>query len=393
MTCRSIRVLHLLNAMTGWGCGIVNAALDLMSGQKGQPLEFAVCSGEGEWLPLLESNGIPHFVLDQKRTLTNLPRAVFSLRRVVDAFQPDIVHSHMITGTLLARAVQCARPFRTVAQVHNIHQRSSRLMAIADRVVAVSNAVAKDMAGQGVPAAKIRVVQNGILGSMRLSDPAAIAPRPLQQPAIVTVAGMNHRKGIAELISAFEQIHSRFPASHLYLVGNGPDRQEFETQAMGSAAGAHIHFEGFQPDPAAYMKAASVFVLASRRDSFGLVLTEARQCGCAIVATGVDGIPEALEYGAAGLLVPAQNPAALADAITHLLRNPHAAARLRSRATQNLDAFSVERVAAQMTDVYRELLPQMAAESPIRNAESRFPAMARENMALTLEHESMERLL
>ena len=392
MTNRPIRVLHLLNAMTGWGCGIVNAALDLMSGQRSEPLEFAVCSAEGEWLPLLQSQGIRHFRVDQKRSIANLGRAVSSFRRVVDTFEPDIVHSHMITGTLLARAVQIGRPYRTVAHVHNIHQRSSLLMSLADRVIAVSDAVAKDMAAHGVPAKKIRVVRNGQLGSMRIADPATIAPRPLMQPAIVTVAGMNHRKGIAELIAAFGQLHRRFPQAHLYLVGNGPNRQEFEAQARSSPAREQIHFEGFQEDPVPWMKAASVFVLASRRDSFGLVLTEARQCGCAIVATNVDGIPEALDYGQAGLLVPAQSPAALADAIAHLLENPDAAADLRRRATQNLESFHVESVASRMTDVYRELLPQLVPVAPKRISSSA-QSPAPDRRPISLEHESLEGLL
>jgi glycosyltransferase involved in cell wall biosynthesis len=385
-------VLHLLNAMTGWGCGIVNAALDLMSGQRSEPLEFAVCSAEGEWLPLLQSQGIRHFPVDQKRSIANLGRAVSSFRRVVDTFEPDIVHSHMITGTLLARAVQIGRPYRTVAHVHNIHQRSSLLMGLADRVIAVSDAVAKDMAAHGVPAKKIRVVRNGQLGSMRIADPATIAPRPLVQPAIVTVAGMNHRKGIAELIAAFGQLHRRLPQAHLYLVGNGPNRQEFEAQATASPAREQIHFEGFQEDPVPWMKAASVFVLASRRDSFGLVLTEARQCGCAIVATNVDGIPEALDYGQAGLLVPAQNPPALADAIAHLLENPDAAADLRRRATQNLESFHVENVASRMTDVYRELLPQLVPIAPKRVSSS-VQSPATDRRPISLEHESLEGLL
>jgi glycosyltransferase involved in cell wall biosynthesis len=372
--------------MTGWGCGIVNAALDLMSGQRFEPLEFAVCSGPGEWLPLLEKQGIRHFRVDQKRSLWNLPTAVGAFQQVIDAYQPDIVHTHMITGTLLARAVQTRRSYRTVAHLHNIHQRSSLLMGLADRVIAVSHAAAKSMVAHGIPAGKIRVVRNGILGSMRLGDPAAVEPRPLSQPAIVTVAGMNRRKGIAELIAAFEQVCLRVPECHLYLVGGGPNRREFEALAAASSVGGRIHFEGFQPEPVAYMKAASVFVLASRRDSFGLVLTEARRCGCAIVATDVDGIPEALDHGEAGLLVPARNPAALAGAITHLLINRDAVSRLRARAVQNLDSFRVDRVAGQMTEVYRELLPQIV---PARTRVS----SASELLPLAVEHRPMERTL
>jgi glycosyltransferase involved in cell wall biosynthesis len=256
----------------------------------------------------------------------------------------------------LARAVRITEEFGLVAHVHNVHQRSSVFMGIADRVVAVSDAVRVDMKARGISGKKLRVVQNGTLGSIRLADPQTVVPRELKQPAIVSVAGLNHRKGIAELITAFDGVCRRVAHAQLYLVGSGPDRKEFEAQAAQSAFASQINFEGFQDRPDAYMKGANVFVLASRRDSFPLVIPEARQCGCAIVATDVDGIPEALDGGRAGVLVPPQNPEALADAITKLLENPEEAAQLRKRAGDQLGKFRVERVATELTSVYRELL-------------------------------------
>ncbi|WP_216841158.1 glycosyltransferase [Acidobacterium sp. S8] len=356
MSERPIRVLHLLNSVTDVGCGIVNAALDIISGQILQSLDVAVCSNPGGFVSLLKQNGIRHFPLDQGRRVVNLPRATIALRQIIKQFQPDIVHCHMMTGMVLARAVRITTRFGLVAHVHNVHQRSSNLMRLADRVVAVSNAVMSDMAARGVPRRKLRVVHNGTLGSLRLLDLATAEPKNLSQPAIVTVGGMNHRKGIAELISAFEQVSERIPGPHLYLVGNGPNRLEFETQAAASRFASNIHFEGFQANPFPYMKAAHTFVLASRRDSFGLVLTEARQCDCAIIATNVDGIPEALDGGKAGLLVPPQDIPALANAIIGLLETPAEHARLKSRAKVGLERFGVERMASQITDIYRELI-------------------------------------
>src|SRR6202012_5011302 len=156
-------------------------------------------------------------------------------------------------------------------------------------------------------------------GSPRQPTISAIQAASLVRPSIVTVGGMNHRKGIAELISAFEIVGEKLPNAHLYVVGDGPERVLFETQAHKSRWRERVHFEGFQNVPQAYMLSADVFVLASRRESFGLVLIEARQAGCAIVATNVDGISEALDNGGAGILVPPQTPEALANAIGSLL--------------------------------------------------------------------------
>lgn len=367
MTDRPIRVLHLLNSMPSWGCGIVNAVLDILSGQMRDSLEVAVCSGSGEQVSLLQQHGVPFYLLDQKRSVLNLPRAAYSLRRIVEEFEPDIVHCHMMTGVLLARAVRLRARYGLVAHVHNVHQRSSILMGLADRAIAVSEAAREFMRNHGVPAQRLRVVQNGTIGSIRLPDPILVGAKNLLQPAIVTVGGLNRRKGLSELIRAFESVCRKQPQSHLYLVGCGESREEFEAQAAATAFGSQIHFEGFQENPIPYMKAASVFVLASRRESFGLVLTEARQCGCAIVATNVGGIPEALDGGRAGVLVPPQNPEALAAAILRILDHPEEAASLRARARENLDAFHVDRVALQLKEVYRELLGDLRQQSMTRN--------------------------
>jgi glycosyltransferase involved in cell wall biosynthesis len=381
MSERPIRVLHLLNSFSHWGCGIVNAALDILSGQMQEGLDVAVCSGSGELIGTLERHGIPHFTLDQSRSMRNLARAAISLRRIIRSFEPDVVHCHMMTGVLLARAVRLTARYGLVAHVHNVHQRSSVMMGAADRVIAVSDAVRADMRKHGVPARKLRVVRNGTLGSIRFQASWEDAAKQLLQPAIVSVGGLNHRKGIRELIIAFEVVCREIAGCNLYLVGSGPNRGEFELQATRSPFSAQIHFENFQANPLPYMRAASVYVLASRRESFGLVLTEARQCGCAIVATNVDGIPEALDGGRAGLLVPPENPEALASGILQVLRRPDLRAQLRARATENLAQFRVERVASEITEVYRELLgrprPEFAGHAASPSSEARIGHLAR----------------
>src|SRR3954451_22373843 len=250
-------------------------------------LDIAVCSGSGGLVNVLERHGIPHFTLDQSRSFRNLAKAAISFRSITRSFQPDIVHCHMMTGVLLARAVRLTERYSLVAHVHNIHQRSSVIMGAADRVIAVSDAVRADMQKHGVSTRKLRMVRNGTLGSIRFQASGQTGEKQLLQPAIVAVGGLNHRKGIRELIIAFDMVCREIANCHLYLVGSGPNRSEFEAQAALSPFSAQIHFENFQADPTPYMRAAEVYVLASRRESFGLVLTEARQCGCAIVATNV----------------------------------------------------------------------------------------------------------
>jgi glycosyltransferase involved in cell wall biosynthesis len=177
----------------------------------------------------------------------------------------------------------------------------------------------------------------------------------LQRPAIVTVAGMYRRKGIAELIAAFAEVATEFPQVHLYLVGNGPDRSIFEAQAKATSVCDRIHFEGFQPQPQRYLQSTDIFVLVSHREPFGLVLSEARDAGCAIIASEVDGIPEALDDGQAGILVPPGDVQALAGAIARLLREPDLLTTWQKRAQDNLQWLSVARVHEETLAVYHQV--------------------------------------
>ena len=103
---------------------------------------------------------------------------------------------------------------------------------------------------------------------------------------------------------------------------------------------------------------ATVFVLASHTESFPLSIAEAREAGCAIVGTAVGGVPELLEHGQAGLLVPPHDPNALAQALRHLLGDPQELARWRQAAQANLAWLSCERMARETVEVYASLLQQ-----------------------------------
>jgi glycosyltransferase involved in cell wall biosynthesis len=358
-----MRILHITNHIQKIGNGIVNVAVDLACLQTEKSLDVAVASAGGEYEILLANHGISHFKLDQSRTPVKMIKAACRYREIIKEFQPDIVHAHMMTGVVLAGILKNIGQYSLVSTVHNEFQRSAVLMGLADRVIAVSHAVADSMMRRGIPAKKLRVVANGTLNSPRHRKIQDYQPLPLHHPAITTVAGMYSRKGIGELIEAFNLIAKDFPKAHLYLVGDGPDRAIFETiinSKIFRDEGLHerIHFEGFQPEPQRYMLSTDIFVLASHCESFGLVLTEAREAGCAIVASDVDGIPETLDHRQAGILVPPKDSQKLANALAQLLSDTKQLQKWKFRAKQNLERFSAARVNEETLNVYRELTRQ-----------------------------------
>jgi glycosyltransferase involved in cell wall biosynthesis len=352
-----LRILHVLKDLRNVGNGVTNAAVDMATVQRELGHTVGVASDPGEYQELLKKNNIAYYQLHHGNRPAPFLRSWFRLRAIVREFRPQIVHCHLAPGTLLAWSARLFTHYSLVSHVHNVEERRSITTVLADGVIAVSDAAAHTMSSRGVPKRKLFVVPNCVVGGARGSSAAASrSSKDLAQPAIVTVAGMNKRKNIDGLIAAFDAIASEFPDAHLYLVGDGEDRSTFQTQAKRSRAGDRIHFEGFQKDPKPYLQSAAIFVLASRRESFGLVLHEAREAGAAIVASNVDGIAEALDHGRAGLLVPVEDTAALSNALRLLLSNPSELDKWRKAAKQGISQHTVRQMGENLLTVYRSLL-------------------------------------
>lgn len=350
-----MRILHVLNDVEAFGNGIVHVAVDISCLQADDGHEVAVASAGGSFVDLLGQHGVGHFACRASPRSQTL-RGMLDLSRCLTTYKPDVVHCHMVTSLLISLPARLRRPrTRLVSTVHNSFSRSARLMGLAHRVIAVSEAVARDMTARGIDARKISVVQNGPLASPR-KEPT---PRPDREPGgmrIVTVAGMYERKGIADLLVAFDTASARFPDASLTLVGDGPDRESFEAIADALPSRGRITFAGFASDPTPHLIAADIFVLASRADPSPLVIPEARQAACAIVATRVDGIPEALDGGEAGLLVEPSRPDAIANALVSLMSDAALRTRMQRRAASHLERFQAVRVARETVEVYETAL-------------------------------------
>lgn len=346
-------VLHVLNDVRKVGNGIVNAVIDLACEQRRRGHTVWVASAGGEYETLLAARGVHHVTVPDLRRPGAVLASAHRLRDVVRRSDVDIVHAHMNFATVVARAAVTGTPARLVATAHTAFKTQSALMATADMVIALGDAGARTMRARGVRPARLRVVRNGTVGSVRGSGTVTA---DLARPSIVTVAGMYPRKGIDVLIQAFHTVASAHEAAHLHLVGDGPRRATFEAQAASTSVADRIHFHGFREDVGAVLRATDIFALPSRRDPFPLVILEAREAGCAIVASAVDGIPEACDGGRAGWLVPVGDADALATALTTLLIDPARLAAWRQAARTGLSEFSVARVAAEVDAVYGQTL-------------------------------------
>jgi len=225
----------------------------------------------------------------------------------------------------------------------------------ASAVVAVSAGVAEDLRTRiGVDADRIRVINNPVITPDLATLAAEVPSHPwLAETSLPVVLGAGRlapQKDFATLIRAFTEVRTARPA-RLVIIGEGPERQALEALVDQLGLRDSVALPGFQPNPFAYMRAASLFVLSSAWEGLPGVLIQAMACGTPVVSTDCPSGPrEILDVGGTplGALVEVGDNHALAEAMLKTLAHPPSAAVLRRRAAD----FSMAKVAGQ----YLELL-------------------------------------
>jgi glycosyltransferase involved in cell wall biosynthesis len=176
-------------------------------------------------------------------------------------------------------------------------------------------------------------------------------------PLVVTVSVLRPAKGIEVLLEAIPRV----PDAHFLIVGDGPKREEWEATAQRLGISARVHWAGYRRDVASFLAGCDVFAHPSLDDAFPTVLLESLAAGVPVVASRVGGIPEIVEEGRTGCLVPAGDPEALAAAIRELLTDRHDAEgtreAMRSAArTTAARQFSTAAWVDRLSRIYDEVL-------------------------------------
>jgi glycosyltransferase involved in cell wall biosynthesis len=222
----------------------------------------------------------------------------------------------------------------------------------AEAVVVITPRLCRLLLSDGVDEDRVHVIPPGVNPSLfdgPFEDPFAGVGRP----RVLFVGRLAPQKGVRNLVAAAGLLED--PSAQVLLVGDGPERPALEREAERIGLGDRLHFLGFVAHDRlpAVLAHADLLVLPSLYEELGTVLLEAMQAGLPIVASKTGGIPDVIEDGVNGLLVPPGNPEALAHAIDRLLADRDLAYRLSEGARERGKDYDWEVLAERVLAVYR----------------------------------------
>ena len=302
---------------------------------------FGTLKPMAPWLrEYMASQGVECFsceCLTRRAALPGVRRMIRFLRQ----YHVDILHTHLFDPSVIGLSAGwlAGTKLRVMTRHHsNYHTRINKrwhvrldqlCTALSHRVIAVSEHTAQVMRQEeGAPPAKLRVIANGVdFDRVRVStaDAGAAIRReyaPRGEFLLLHVGRLHPEKGYEYLFPALKHVcETAGRAVRLLVAGAGPFEQAYRDLVRQLELDDIVTFLGFRRDVVDFMAAADVLVLASVAEAFGLALTEALYLGKPVVATRAGGIPEIVDDGTDGLLVPPADPEALARAIVRLIQD------------------------------------------------------------------------
>jgi glycosyltransferase involved in cell wall biosynthesis len=279
----------------------------------------------------------------------------------VGAFAPDILHASLASPwscqyALAAAAVARTRAVVAVYQlprapVSGRQRLMKRLTSLAvDRHVGVGERTSREIEELlGLDSGTVQTIHNGV-PDIRIERPVR---RPVLGPIVGAIGRLEEQKGFDVLLRSLVEVSD----ATLVVVGDGGERQPLEALAGALGVGERVVWAGWTSDPRAWLPAFDVFVLPSRFEGFPLALLEALLAECAVVASDVGSVAEAVRDTETGLLVPAEDPAALAAAVRQLLRDDGLRRQLGEKGRRLVrERFTAEHMARSFRALYDELL-------------------------------------
>jgi glycosyltransferase involved in cell wall biosynthesis len=318
---------------------------------------------------LLEEQGIPVTHLERGRFD---PRILPQLVGLIRKRRARILHVHGYAAADFGRIAARLTGARLVLHEHFADPRMPRYQAWADRLlapwtdraIAVSQSTARFLTTERhVPAERVRVVMNGApLEDFTPPDAqrATAVRRELgiatDAPVIGSIGRLNEQKGHRYLLDAAREVVTRHPDARFLIVGDGDLDEALRAQAERLGLAQQVIFTGHRNDVRDLLGAIDIFCISSTYEGTPLALFEAMAAEKTIVSTAVDGCAEVLEHEVTGLLTPARDVPALAQALGRVVEDRELRLRLAAAAAQAAKRYDIRECVRRIEELYDELL-------------------------------------
>lgn len=318
-----MRVVMLLQDLEFGGTQRQTLDLAVRMDRKSFDVRLWMLRGGDDMAHLAREAGIPMTWLTRSRKVG--PNAVVELWRRLRTSNVDVLFLLTVVpniwGRLIGRACRVPAIVGTCRGGGSPYRQHEKLLwPLADHIICNSGALKEHLMGRcGVPESRVTVILNGVDVSL-FHPPAREGHR--DEKVVLCIARLVPDKDHETLLGAFEMLAKRCPEARLLVVGNGELRGRLERMAERSPAAGRVRFLPGCSDVGTLLCRSSMLVLSSRREGLPNVVLEAMACGLPVVATAVGGLPEIVEHGRTGFLVPPRDPAALAAAMARLLDDP-----------------------------------------------------------------------
>jgi len=341
----------------------------------------------GEVALFLQSRGVPVHIVNIRSSQTTSKTlkkryldliAICKLRKLFRAF--DVVHLHLQRARILGRLANIFRRKPVIiSTIHGVDLDSWWLWVlekltqrIDNRTVAISRDVKRYLVEKGLPSARVSVIYNGV--DVKAMESVPYTPdflhRLIGLPSNTAFVGMiarfyPHIKGHEIFIRAAQKIHQEFPRAHFVIAGGCPFDDCTYLDKMKNLIselqlGEIVHFLGEIPhvDIPKLLDSLKVLVVPSLiREGFGLVIAEAAAREIPVIGFNIGGIPEVIEDGETGLLVPLGDLDALAEAVSFILSNPEEAKKMGATGRKRVEEkFTLEVMARNYESLFYQLV-------------------------------------
>jgi glycosyltransferase involved in cell wall biosynthesis len=384
------RVLHLIASSRGGGATHVRDLALALDQTRYQVAVAMPEDGGNVGREDLEPAGVPLHRVDIASGFS-----VGALRRIRQlAGEADILHVHgaraALFGRLAALSLGSRRPgvvfiiqgfslpFYSGPRRWLLLEIERSLARVTDAVIAVSEEERRAFLIQGTaPAERVSVVLNSVhTDPFRQAEVSRVPTRaalnlPAETTVITTICRLYKPRDFETLLGAFSRLAHVHPNIHLLIVGDGPDRPQIETLRAQLGLGGRVTLTGQRRDVPALLAASDIYTLTTWGwEGLPFTILEAMAAARPVVATRAGGIPEALEEGKTGLLVPRRDPIALAEALRQLVNDPARRVRMGIAGRRRAETlFTQERMVESTMRVYTQVLQDRTPKRQMPQAE------------------------